>query len=65
MWAILDWTNPNRLGTESQWKHLVVKPLTVGQSASASEEERSKALVSFSPISIVYMVGLAQRLTVN
>ncbi|KIJ61227.1 hypothetical protein HYDPIDRAFT_97032 [Hydnomerulius pinastri MD-312] len=44
MWTILDWTNPGRLGTAKQWKGYVVKPLTVGQSANASEEERSKAL---------------------
>jgi len=44
-WTILDWTNPGRLGTSKQWKGYVVKPLTLGQSASATEEERSKALV--------------------
>jgi SNF2 family DNA or RNA helicase len=45
-WTILDWTNPGRLGTSKQWKGYVVKPLTIGQSASATEEERTKALVS-------------------
>jgi SNF2 family DNA or RNA helicase len=44
-WTILDWTNPGRLGTSKQWKGYVVKPLTLGQSASATEEERTKALV--------------------
>ncbi|KAJ8590655.1 hypothetical protein M405DRAFT_932669, partial [Rhizopogon salebrosus TDB-379] len=43
-WTILDWTNPGRLGTSKQWKGYVVKPLTIGQSASATEEERTKAL---------------------
>ncbi|KAG2093025.1 P-loop containing nucleoside triphosphate hydrolase protein [Suillus cothurnatus] len=43
-WTILDWTNPGRLGTSKQWKGYVVKPLTVGQSTSATEEERTKAL---------------------
>ncbi|KAH7909981.1 RAD26-like SNF2 family DNA-dependent ATPase [Hygrophoropsis aurantiaca] len=43
MWTILDWTNPGRLGTSKQWKGYVVKPLTMGQSASATEEERTKA----------------------
>lgn len=47
MWAILDWTNPGRLGTAKQWKGYVVKPLTKGQSAGASEEERAKSLVGF------------------
>ena len=45
MWTILDWTNPDRLGTSSQWRGFVVKPLTTGQSAGATEEERAKALV--------------------
>ncbi|KAG6374054.1 P-loop containing nucleoside triphosphate hydrolase protein [Boletus reticuloceps] len=44
LWTILDWTNPGRLGSMKQWKGFVVKPLTVGQSASATEEERTKAL---------------------
>ncbi|OAX33766.1 hypothetical protein K503DRAFT_699906 [Rhizopogon vinicolor AM-OR11-026] len=43
-WTILDWTNPGRLGTSNQWKGYIVKPLTIGQSASATEEERTKAL---------------------
>ncbi|KAF8968711.1 P-loop containing nucleoside triphosphate hydrolase protein [Flammula alnicola] len=45
MWTILDWTNPGKLGTARQWQGYVVKPLTAGQSAGASEEERAKALV--------------------
>ncbi|GLB44628.1 putative SNF2 family N-terminal domain containing protein [Lyophyllum shimeji] len=45
MWTILDWTNPGRLGTARQWQGFVVKPLTAGQSAGATEDERAKALV--------------------
>ena len=45
MWTILDWTNPDRLGTSRQWHGFVVKPLTTGQSAGATEEERARALV--------------------
>ncbi|EGO02844.1 hypothetical protein SERLA73DRAFT_176268 [Serpula lacrymans var. lacrymans S7.3] len=45
MWTILDWTNPGRLGTGKQWKGYVTKPLTMGQSAGATEEERAKALI--------------------
>ncbi|KAG6868651.1 hypothetical protein C0993_012456 [Termitomyces sp. T159_Od127] len=45
MWTILDWTNPGRLGTARQWHGFIVKPLTTGQSAGASEDERAKALV--------------------
>ncbi|KAF8637119.1 hypothetical protein AX17_003023 [Amanita inopinata Kibby_2008] len=44
MWTILDWTNPGRLGTSRQWKGFIVKPLTTGQSASSTEEERAKAV---------------------
>lgn len=45
MWTILDWTNPGCLGTSRQWQGFVVKPLTAGQSAGSTEEERAKALV--------------------
>ncbi|KAG6907721.1 hypothetical protein DXG01_007634 [Tephrocybe rancida] len=45
MWTILDWTNPGRLGTARQWQGFVVKPLTAGQSAGATEDERAKALL--------------------
>jgi len=44
MWTILDWTNPDRLGSSKQWHGYVVKPLTAGQSAGATEEERAKAV---------------------
>ncbi|KAL4077447.1 P-loop containing nucleoside triphosphate hydrolase protein [Scleroderma citrinum] len=44
LWTILDWTNPGKLGTSKQWKGYVVKPLTIGQSTRATEEERSRAL---------------------
>ncbi|KAG9311072.1 P-loop containing nucleoside triphosphate hydrolase protein [Chiua virens] len=44
LWTILDWTNPGKLGSTKQWKGYIVKPLTMGQSAHASEEERTKAL---------------------
>ena len=47
LWTILDWTNPGKLGSMKQWKGFVVKPLTVGQSANATEEERTKALVRY------------------
>ncbi|KAF9445975.1 hypothetical protein P691DRAFT_804938 [Macrolepiota fuliginosa MF-IS2] len=43
MWTILDWANPGRLGTSSQWQRLIVKPLITGQSTAATEEERAKA----------------------
>ena len=43
MWTLLDWSNPGRVGTLKQWKKLVSKPLAVGQSASATPEERTCA----------------------
>ncbi|KIK32321.1 hypothetical protein CY34DRAFT_19132 [Suillus luteus UH-Slu-Lm8-n1] len=43
-WTILDWINPGWLGTSKQWKGYVVKSLTIGQSTSATEEERIKVL---------------------
>ena len=49
MWTVLDWTNPGRLGLIKQWKGYVVQPLTAGQSSGATEEVRSKALVSGFP----------------
>lgn len=41
LWTVLNWSNPGRLGSDEQWVKLVARPLTVGQSASASEEERA------------------------
>lgn len=45
LWTILDWCNPKKLGTRAHWKKIVVTPLTIGQSAKASEEQRIKAIV--------------------
>ena len=59
MWTILDWTNPGYLGTSRQWLKLVVKPLTIGQSAVATEEEHAKAQVwsFFVALKIIHRVG--------
>ncbi|KAH9948482.1 P-loop containing nucleoside triphosphate hydrolase protein [Amylocystis lapponica] len=43
LWTILNWTNPGAVGTRGQWEGYVVRPLTVGQSKSASDEEHMKA----------------------
>ncbi|KAL6308864.1 P-loop containing nucleoside triphosphate hydrolase protein [Sparassis latifolia] len=43
LWNILNWTNPGLVGTKGQWEGYVVKPLTVGQSKTASDEEHMKA----------------------
>ncbi|KAJ3532277.1 hypothetical protein NM688_g7446 [Phlebia brevispora] len=44
LWTILDWTNPGAIGTRKQWEGFVTRPLTRGQSRSASEDERIVAL---------------------
>ncbi|KAI0920468.1 hypothetical protein AcV5_010192 [Taiwanofungus camphoratus] len=43
LWTILNWTNPGRVGTKGQWEGYVVRPLTVGQSKTAKDEEHIKA----------------------
>ncbi|KAJ7482264.1 RAD26-like SNF2 family DNA-dependent ATPase [Mycena galericulata] len=40
LWTILDWTSPGMLGDRRQWRGFVSKPLRIGQSASATEQER-------------------------
>lgn len=47
LWTILDWTNPKKLGTLTEWKGFVVHPLTIGQSVKATEEQRVKGIVRF------------------
>ncbi|KAI0789173.1 P-loop containing nucleoside triphosphate hydrolase protein [Abortiporus biennis] len=47
MWTILDWTTPGCVGSKKQWEGFVNKPLTVGMSKCASEDEHLKgALVA-------------------
>ena len=46
LWTILDWTNPGAVGTKKQWDGFIARPLTRGQSKSASEDERVMAIVS-------------------
>ena len=45
LWTILNWTNPGALGTPKQWEGFVARPLTRGQSKSATPEERVTAVV--------------------
>ena len=49
LWTVLNWTNPGAVGTRKQWETYVEKPLRVGQSKSASDEEHVKATVSTRP----------------
>ena len=46
LWTVLNWTNPGAVGTRKQWETYVEKPLRLGQSKSASDEEHVKAAVS-------------------
>ncbi|KAH9893907.1 P-loop containing nucleoside triphosphate hydrolase protein [Cubamyces lactineus] len=43
LWTVLDWTNPGAVGTKKQWETYVEKPLRLGQSKSASDEEHVQA----------------------
>ncbi|KAL1938981.1 hypothetical protein VTO73DRAFT_11134 [Trametes versicolor] len=43
LWTVLDWTNPGSVGTKKQWETYVEKPLRVGQSKSATDEEHVQA----------------------
>ncbi|KAJ7631912.1 RAD26-like SNF2 family DNA-dependent ATPase [Mycena polygramma] len=44
LWTILDWTNPGRLGSAKQWRSFISNPLKVGQSATASDEQKTRRL---------------------
>jgi DNA excision repair protein ERCC-6-like 2 len=46
LWTILDWTSPGMVGSRKQWRGFVARPLMEGQSKGASEEVRTKAMVS-------------------
>ncbi|KAK8042235.1 SNF2 superfamily RAD26-like protein [Apiospora rasikravindrae] len=41
LWTLLNWTNPGVLGTMSEWKHTICKPLTIGQSHDATKQQLS------------------------
>ncbi|KAF7373355.1 DNA excision repair protein ERCC-6-like 2 [Mycena sanguinolenta] len=45
LWTILDWTNPGAVGTLSQWRSFVSKPLKNGQSTNAADAERARAVI--------------------
>ncbi|KAF5361394.1 hypothetical protein D9758_006271 [Tetrapyrgos nigripes] len=46
LWAIANWTTPGLLCRGKEWKQFVSKPLRVGQSSKASEDQRSKHIAS-------------------
>ncbi len=41
LWTLLNWTNPGRFGTLSEWSNTITKPLTVGQSHDATPRQLS------------------------
>ncbi|KDQ17914.1 hypothetical protein BOTBODRAFT_185328 [Botryobasidium botryosum FD-172 SS1] len=43
MWPLLDWSNPGRLGTASQWKTCIERPLMLGQARDCTEEQLARA----------------------
>ena len=49
LWTVLNWTNPGAVGTKKQWETYVEKPLRLGQSKSASDEEHVQAAVRDCP----------------
>ena len=43
---MLDWANPEALGTLKEWTKYVSKPLVIGQSKNSKDVERIRAKVS-------------------
>jgi DNA excision repair protein ERCC-6-like 2 len=41
LWTLLDWTNPGQIGSLSEWKSKVAKPLRIGQSHDANNRQLS------------------------
>lgn len=64
LWNIINWTHPGCVGSKKQWEGYVDRPLTKGQSKSASAEERLQAvvcaLVYSSGFSVVYVLLFSQ-----
>jgi hypothetical protein len=44
-WTMLDWANPEALGTLKEWTKYVSKPLAIGQSKNSKDIERIRAKV--------------------
>ena len=61
LFTLLDWTNPGRVGTAREWRTKISKPLTVGQSAKATETERATSKVSLTIPSPSLPAEAAQR----
>ncbi|KAL2864179.1 putative DNA excision repair protein (Rad26L) [Aspergillus lucknowensis] len=46
LWALLNWTNPGRLGPVTTWKRTISEPLKMGQSHDATVHELRKARIT-------------------
>ncbi|KAJ7778517.1 P-loop containing nucleoside triphosphate hydrolase protein [Mycena metata] len=44
LWTVLNWTNPKKLGDRGQWRSFISTPLRHGQSASATDHQRFRAV---------------------
>jgi hypothetical protein len=51
-WTMLDWANPEALGSLKEWTKYVSKPLAIGQSKHSKDFERIRAKVS--PVITLY-----------
>ncbi|KAF8183787.1 P-loop containing nucleoside triphosphate hydrolase protein [Mycena galopus ATCC 62051] len=45
LWTLLDWTSPGAVGSMGQWRGIVSNPLKLGQSATATDNERARAVI--------------------
>lgn len=45
LWTLLNWTNPGRVGSLKEWRSCISKPLAIGQSTKANEDERALSKV--------------------
>jgi DNA excision repair protein ERCC-6-like 2 len=43
LWTLLNWTNPGHFGSHLEWKGMITKPLTIGQSHDATQRQLSLA----------------------
>ncbi|KAK1835459.1 P-loop containing nucleoside triphosphate hydrolase protein [Podospora conica] len=43
LWTLLNWTNPGHFGPLAEWKQVISKPLTIGQSHDANPEQLAVA----------------------
>ena len=61
---MLDWANPEALGTLKEWTKYVSKPLAIGQSKNSKDVERIRAQASltFPSGRSIYVIQLSRKL---